>query len=108
MITKFPIVSRWKRLPGGMTVVALYSVMMAGPVQGLPGFSESRERIAVACFLASNRTGGLGGGAEPSFARPGRARVPAPTWLIFTWAVAVFEMARRRRVTSSTSRVGWA
>ena len=23
--------SRWKRLSGGMTVVALYSVMMAGP-----------------------------------------------------------------------------
>src|SRR4029077_3397408 len=30
-MTKLPERSRWKRLPGGITVVALYSVTMAGP-----------------------------------------------------------------------------
>jgi len=34
---RFPARSIWNRLPGGMTVVALYSVMMAGPEYFLPG-----------------------------------------------------------------------
>jgi hypothetical protein len=33
--------SRWNFFPGGMTVVALYSVMMAGPGYFLPGWSSS-------------------------------------------------------------------
>ena len=36
-MTRFPALSRWKRLPGGTTVVALYSVMMAGPEYLLAG-----------------------------------------------------------------------
>ena len=78
--------SRWKRLSGGMTVVALYSVMMAGPGYFWPGRRSSREWIVVSCFLPSKRTGTLGEESLPSVARPGRAKAPVPTWSIVpTW-----------------------
>src|ERR1700724_1437332 len=71
--------STWKQLPGGMTVVALYSVTMAGPEYFLPGCRVSRERITVQSFLPSKRTGALGMKGEPSFARPGPPRAAVPT-----------------------------
>src|SRR6266566_6052831 len=106
--------STWKLLPGGMTVVALYSVTMAGPEYFLPGCRVSRERIAVQTFLPSKTTGALGVKGEPSFARPGRPRAAVPTWtILFTWARLAFSgcdftTARSRSVTSSIARLGWA
>gem|GEM_PF-6768120 len=41
-ISKPPTVSTWKRFPGGITVVALYSATMAGPAYFLPGTNSSR------------------------------------------------------------------
>src|SRR5579862_53694 len=103
---RLPAESRWKVLPGGMTMVALYSVMMAGPGYFLPGRRASREWICASCFLLSNMTGALGGESLPSFARPGRTNAFVATWFVMTSNGLDFRIARRRRVTSSTSRVG--
>src|SRR6266478_5546575 len=106
--------STWKQLPGGTTVVALYSVTMAGPGYFLPGSRVSRERIAVESSLPSNRTGALAVRGEPSFARSEGPRAALPTWTLwFTWARLAlsgcdFTTARSRSVTSSIARLGWA
>src|ERR1700685_4425982 len=77
--------------PGGMTVVALYSVMMAGPEYFLPGRRLSREWMLVSFFLPSNMTGALGGESLPSLARLGRPRTAVSTWFIFfAWLLVVF------------------
>src|ERR1700676_2084888 len=104
--------STWKQLPGGMTVVALYSVTMAGPEYFLPGCRVSRERIVFKIFCRTKPRVVLGVNGEPSFARPGRPRAAVPTWtLLFTWARLAssgcdFTTARSRSVTSSIARLG--
>jgi hypothetical protein len=50
-IIKFPVLSSQKLLPGGTTVVALYSVTIAGPEYFRPTFIVSRVWIAVASFF---------------------------------------------------------
>src|SRR5260370_35841709 len=70
--------STWKQLPGGTTVVALYSVTMAGPAYFLPGSRVSRERIAVESSLPPNRTGALAVRGDPSLARSETPRAAIP------------------------------
>src|SRR5580658_7363416 len=103
-MTRFPPRSRWKPVRGGMTVVALYSVMIAGPEYLWPGWRSSREWIFASSFLPSNRTGALGGEGLPSFARLGSlgfARDRLTGAAVPSRVVVVRREARRRRVTSS-------
>src|SRR5579862_1799969 len=100
---RFPALSREKTLPGGIAVVALYSVTMAGPEYFLPGRSSWREKICVGSFLPANRTWALDGEGLPRYARPGRPGAAVPTWAVVTCGFEDFMDARRRRVTSSTS-----
>ena len=70
----------WKLMPGGTTVVALYSVTTAGPEYFFPAGSESRERIAAVSLFPEKNTGrglqdpaglcpaGTGEGARPHVA----------------------------------------
>ena len=61
-------------------MVALYSVITAGPEYFLPDGSASRETIAADTFLLEKNTGARFGKPLPGFARPGRAGAPVPMW----------------------------
>ncbi len=84
-------------------MVALYSVITAGPEYFFPAGSASRERIAADNFLPEKNTAAESFNTFPGFARLGRAGAPVPTWPRACWDLIV---ARKRKVTSSTSRVG--
>src|SRR5882724_4186643 len=77
---KFPARSLRKFTPGGITVVALYSVTTAGPECCLPTGSESREKITAASFFPENDTCARSGDGLPGLAPPRRAVPPVPTW----------------------------
>ena len=61
-------------------MVALYSVITAGPEYFLPSRQRSRETIAAAYFFAGEKHWGTVRKTLPGFARPGRAGTPVPTW----------------------------
>src|SRR5579864_98714 len=105
---------------GGTTVVALYSVMTAGPEYFFPMVRELRSRIAVLSRLPSNPTDWNSGGGCATRADSARldlggtlgelltdaldsaAPVRGSDGCIASFACGDFTIARSRRVTSST------
>ena len=71
---RFPDRSLLNRMSGGTAVVALYSVIIAGPEYFLPIGIESREKIAAASLFSEKNTGARSRDTLPGRARPVRAR----------------------------------
>src|SRR5579864_1569898 len=105
-------------MPGGTTVVALYSVMTAGPEYFLPMVRELRSRIAVLSRLPSNPTDWNSGSACATRADSARLDLGGTLVELLTDALdsaasvrgidggiprcacGYFTIARSRRVTS--------
>src|SRR5580658_10845148 len=63
LIIRFSDLSTQNFLSGGITVVALYSVIMAGPRIRRPGIRSPRSNTGVDSFLLSKKTGACSTGA---------------------------------------------
>src|SRR5208283_1347318 len=96
LIIRFSAASTQYFFPGGITVVALYSVITAGPFITLPGTMFARSRTGVITVLSRKNTGACSTGA----ARSNGFRAVCCRVTDRDFSAGVRKRARNRSVTS--------